>query len=740
VRIPAVSPSPRRRLRTVALALTLASGLACALPLCARPQSPRPAQSGATLATLVTIYRDDWGTPHVFGRTDASTVFGFAYAQAEDNFPQLEENFVLAIGRGAELYGPDLLAQDRLNRTLRVEQLARADYDALDLHLRALCDAFAAGVRYYLERHPSIHSRLLTRIEPWYPLAFIRYSYYQNGFVHDPKLGALTLQTADGGRLEPTHNGSNGWVIAPSRSATGHAMLFIDPHLGYFGPGQVYEGHIHSDEGSGWEFSGYARFGFPFPYIGHNAGVGWMSTDNVADEVDGYIEHFDDPVHPLSYRYGGDHRLATEYHDTIRVKTPTGIEERVYTSTWTHHGPIVSTAGGLPVAARMAKSDSHGWLAEWYHMTKAASVAELREALAPLDMLFGNIMAADRHGTIYYVYNAAVPRRDSAFNWSAPVDGSDPRTEWQRYYGLDELPHLTNPATGWMENCNTSPFLLTGAGNPDPAQYPRYMVREGTFPGWDAQNPRAMASWRILSTTPRFTFDEWARAALDTHVITADSLLPHWLDRLRSTVAPGTRLDTALSLLAAWDHRSTVVSVPTTLYTTWLLTIGARVGTFDVDRLREAPGLADALTTSLDTLERAFGSWRVPYGDLVRLQRPIGYAHPPFGAPAFSDDDPGLAIPAVPGDVGAVFTVRPVPGIQGKRRYGVHGDTYVSVVEFGPETHARSVMIFGESANPRSPHFMDQARLIAAGRMKPSWFTLAEVRAHAIASYHPGTE
>src|SRR5689334_13070184 len=234
------------------------------------------------LALLVTIYRDTYGVPHVFGKTDASTAFGFAYAQAEDNFWRVEENYILALGRGSELYGQKSLEEDRLNHALEIPRLAREEYARLDPRMRSLCDAFAAGFNYYLARHPEVHPRLLTQIEPWYPLAFIRYNYFQNGFARDPILRRTGLRTAaiyDDALKAQT--GSNGWVVGPTKSASGHALLFINPHLPFFGPGQVYEGHVHSDEG--WNFTGYARFDFPFPYVGHNENGGWVSTDNAAD-------------------------------------------------------------------------------------------------------------------------------------------------------------------------------------------------------------------------------------------------------------------------------------------------------------------------------------------------------------------------------------------------------------------------------------------------------------------------
>src|SRR5688500_11585108 len=296
------------------------------------------------LAREVTIYRDVYGVPHVFGKTDASTVFGFAYAQAEDNFWRIEDNYLAAIGRSAEVDGERRLERDRRNRALGIPRLAREEYKRLDPHTQSLCDAFAAGLNYYLERHPQVKPRLLTKFEPWYPLAFIRYNYYQNGFSRDPALNGVEFQTAEIDRVTKDNQGSNGWVINPSRSATGNAMLFINPHLPFFGSGQVYEGHVHSDQG--WNFTGYTRFGFPFPYVGHNESGGWVSTDNAADLVDVYAETFDDPKRPLAYRYGNKYRIATESTEEIVVKTANGTETRKFRMVRTHHGPILGERDG----------------------------------------------------------------------------------------------------------------------------------------------------------------------------------------------------------------------------------------------------------------------------------------------------------------------------------------------------------------------------------------------------------
>ena len=701
----------------------------------ARPQSPHPDTandlSPSDLARTVTIYRDTYGVPHVFGRTDASTAFGFAYAQAQDNFWRVEENFILALGRASELYGEKMLDEDRLNHALEIPRLARAEYARLDPQMRALCDAFAAGFNYYLSRHPEVHPRLLTQIEPWYPLAFIRYNYFQNGFARDPILQRAGLQTAAiDGDLKP-HTGSNGWVIGPTRSASGHALLFINPHLPFFGPGQVYEGHVHSDEG--WNFTGYARFGFPFPYVGHNENGGWVSTDNAADLEDIYLETFDDPARPLSYRYGDGYRTGTEHVEEIRVKTANGLETRRFTMRKTHHGPILGAQNGKLLALRMAKFESDGWLREWYDMTRATSLAALKRAISPLNMLFGNVMYADRQGNTWYLYNGAVPKRDPHFDWSKPVDGSDPATEWQGYHTIDELPQLENPRTGWMQNCNTSPFLLTSDGNPDPTRFPKYMVQEG-------DNPRGAISREILASHEKFTFADWTRVAFDTRVQTAGKLLPRllaalkqYLDTQSGSQNPSTSvlaaapssLGDAYNELAHWNGRTANDSIATTLFSLLHERISRN------DKLDPVAALMEVL----QSLQHNFGTWRVAWGELNRLQR-IDESK----GEQFQDSRPSLAVSGINGNDGAVFTIYAARIDGQKRRYGVAGGTYISVVEFGPQVHALSVHTFGSSGDPKSPHFMDQAALYARGEFKPAWFTLDEIRAHTESSYHPGEE
>jgi len=745
----------------LALAAVLALGTACG-PSGDHGATP-PADPGTDLAAQVTIYRDAWGVPHVHGATDAAAAFGFAYAQAEDNFPQVEENFVRALGRASELFGEETLADDWLNRSLQVEALARSEYQQADEKLRALLDGYAAGLNHYLDTHPDVHPRLLERFAPWYPLALIRYLYYQRGFLGGAGLAPDEIEAAmaasagtETARLEPalvrgaplalprSERGSNSWAVMPERTAAGHALLLINPHLPFFGPSQVYEGHVLSDEG--WNFSGYTRLGFPLPYVGFNEELGWASTDNAADLVDLYAERFDVPDDPLAYRYGGGHREASERTETIGIRGADGtVAERHFTLRATHHGPVVAVRGGKPLAVRMAKLEEPGWLAEWYAMTRATSFEEFLRAASRLDMLFGNYLYADREGNIFYAYNAAVPVRSEAFDWSAPVDGSDPATEWQGYHPMGDLPQVLNPPSGWIQNCNGTPFLSTSEGNPDPKDFPPPMVPEG-------DNARSRNARRILSGLHAVSFDQWAHLSYDTFSLTAAEEIPALVEDWQRLAGEDPERAAALrepvELLETWDRVSTVDSEATTLFVYWFETrwrLEHGEGEAADDPWRSLTALASAVAH----LRERWGSWKVPWGEANRLQR-IASAGPattdgPTGTPGapgrrFDDDAPSFPSAGLPSWAGAVFTQWSSEVDGARRRYGIGGNSYVAVVDLGPRVQARSLLVFGASADPDSEHHLDQAERYLSGDYKPAWLTLDEVRTHAVRSYHPGEE
>ena len=667
-------------------------------------------------AQAVTIYRDKWGVAHAHGRSDADAVFGSMYAYAEDRFAQMEPYYYAALGRSAEADGEAAANWDIFIRSLEVEKLSKTEYAGESAANRAIADAVADALNFFLHTHPDVKPKVITRFEPWHAFAFYR-SFGINPDAVGVNLRELAAITLPAKPDEP--DGSNMWTVSPSKSASGRAMIFLNPHTPLL---PVYEQHLISD--AGWNVTGMNAYSNTVvPVMGHNASLAWALTVNQPDIADLLEETFDDPAHPLSYRYGSGHRTAVEWRDSIRVRAADGsLTTKVVTLRKTHRGPILAVRNGKHLAVRFAGLERGGLLQQWYEMGKARTLAEFQRAVARRALTFHNVMYADTAGNIFYIYNGAVPRRSTKFDWTKPLDGTDPATDWQGYHELADLPQLLNPATGWMQNTNTTPFHATSAGNPDSTKYPKYMVTEG-------DNARARASRRLLSMPQKFSFDDWKRMAFDTYYLVADEQIPGLVAEWRSlgaTDAPrAERLAEMVQGLERWDRRATIESPEATWFVLW------RERT---QRIRgdSALGRIIALEQVREQLLRDFSTVRVPWGDINRLQRTDA------GQP-FSDDRPSLPVPGANGGVvGSIFSFGSVAPAGAKRRYGTGGSGYVAVIEMTPTPHAMTIVPFGQSGDPASPHYFDQAPLYVKGEFKAAWFTLADVKANAVRSYRPG--
>jgi acyl-homoserine lactone acylase PvdQ len=396
------------------------------------------------------------------------------------------------------------------------------------------------------------------------------------------------------------------------------------------------------------------------------------------------------------------------------------------------------------LAARVSNLYELRPLRQALEMSKARNLAEFRQALSLMQLPFMNVLYADREGNIFYLYDGVIPRRDPQFQWSKPVDGADPRTEWQGFFTLDELPQLLNPRAGYIQNCNSSPFTTTHLDNPDRSRFPTYMIEDR-----DDDKRRAKRSREILQSRDDWTFQEVQQAAFDTTLYWAKHEMPQLaagLEPLRQKNAQlAQQVEPLLAHLQAWDGRITADSTAATLATAWYEELYGTTypgETLKPQYVNDPAAKLEALLAAARTLQTNFGDWRVAWGDIYRLRRQSHMAD----VLEISHEDTlrSLACLGGYGPMGVIFTEYYTPVVNLpfvltlSKHYGVLGASYLAVYEFGDRVRGASVVNFGENSDPTSPHYFDQAVMMSQGKMKPELFHWDDVLAGAASSYHPG--
>ena len=708
----------------------------------------RPDSEIETLARKVTIYRDGFGVPHVFGKTDESVIFGFGYAQAEDFFWQVEDAYILALGRYAEVWGPKGLNSDLLNRAFEIVPRSRRDFSELDPPIQRLYAAYVGGLNHYLETNPEVKPRLIQRFEPWHVLAYYRHVALELTFRFTG-LGSSFLP-----RRNPqiwTATGSNGWAISGKRTASGNAMLLANPHMPWFGFTQLMEAHLSSEggtDGKPWNFIGAGFYGCPTLAFGHNESLGWTLVTNKPDIADTWRVRFTNPDDLAAYEFDGSWRRAEVWQDTIQVRKSRGMEPRSFKFRKTHHGPVVAHEGNhTMLAAQISGLLDTIPMVQSLEMYRAQNLADFRQALSRMQILFMNVLYADCEGNIQFIYTARVPRRDERFDWTQPVDGSDPATSWQGFHPLEDLPQVTNPLAGFVQNCNSSPRITTDGNNPRLEDFPAYMMGDA-----EDYTRRALRSLEILRGMKQVSFDRWQEAAFDTEVYWARHELPKFVEKFqqlqRDDPDLAARVSPYLEHLLDWDARIEADSTAASLCHAWYEQLYGP--DYPGEQFRElyikepAKQLA-SLVRAADRLQAIHGNWRVPYEQLYRIQRQSRLAD--LVDARF--DDSAWSLPSLGGHgpMGVIFTQYSTPSlnipwvITQRRRYGLVGTSYLAAYEFSPEgVRGASLVPFGSSGHPDSPHYFDQAELLAQRRLKPESFTKRQVLAAAVRSYHPGEE
>jgi acyl-homoserine-lactone acylase len=724
--------------------------LAAAPCIAAAPTASAPGEAARWRreAQAVIITRDDWGIAHVRGKTDADAVFGMIYEQAEDDFNRVETNYLTALGRTAEADGEGAIYQDLRQRLFVDPADLKTRYAASPAWLQQLMDAWADGLNYYLFTHPGIHPRVIQHFQPWMALSFTEGSIggdierisipdlkaFYGGDQTAAVVAPVTYAQAEPQSPFEEPTGSNGFAIAPANTRDHHALLWINPHTSFFFRSET---QVTSDEGL--NAYGAVTWGQFFIYQGFNERAGWMHTSSGVDSVDEFAETIVKKDGALFYRYGAQERPVTVSTITVPYRTADGaMASKTFTVYRTHHGPIVRETDGKWIAEDLMFKPVEA-LEQSFLRIKAHDYAAFVKVAELQANSSNNTIFADSKGEIAYLHPQFTPKRDDRFDYTRPVDGVDPATDWKGLTPLKDLPQIYNPASGWIENVNNAPWTAAGADSPRRAAFPRYMDQAG-------DTPRGRHAVRVLKDKRDFTPATLRDAAFDPYLTGFAELLPGLFDaydHLPDADPLRVKLKDQIALLRGWDDRWSITSQPTSLAVFWGDALAGqvaadakarRVFVFEYMAHFATPEQKlQALAAASDRLEHDFGSWRTPWGEINRFQRINGDLVQPF-----NDAQPSIPVGFTSSQWGSMasFGARRYPGT--KRYYGTSGNSFIAVVEFGDRVRARAVTAGGESGHPSSPHFNDEATRYTIGDLREVYFYPDQLRGHTERRYHPG--
>ncbi|MTI89257.1 MAG: acylase [Balneolaceae bacterium] len=692
-------------------------------------------------AENITIIRDDYGVPHVYGKTDADAVFGLMYAQAEDDFNRVERNYIWAIGRLAEVEGEDELYSDLRARLFMSKEEAIEHYENAPAWLKELCDAWADGLNYYLYTHPEVKPKLLTKFEPWMPMYFSegsiggdieRVSERRIKAFYEEK-ASLSLNEFGNGLTvvnpyeEP--KGSNGIAISGELTESGNAMLLINPHTSFY-----FRGEVHAVSEEGLNAYGAVTWGQFFIYQGFNDENGWMHTSTYTDVIDEFKEVVEERDGKLMYKYGDEWRPVEVSEVTLKYKDGEELKEKTFPVYRTHHGPVTHMIDEQWVSTALMWEPVKA-LEQSYTRTKKNSYEEFHKMMDIKTNSSNNTVYADADGNIAYYHGNFVPVRDTRFDYSRPVDGSNPATDWQGLHPVDEAITLLNPDNGWIQNCNSTPFTAAAEYSPKKEDYPYYMSTS-------SENFRGIHARDLLAKANDLTLDKLIELGYDPRVPAFENMIPGLVEAYDQSSPKDESMAAAIDVLRGWDFTTSEESVGMSLahfYGMTYLYNGERPrGLNFMERLdyygEESPE-EERLTIfkqTLEKLEEDFGNWNTPWGQINRFQRLDGAIQPHF-----DDNKPSLPVGLASGRWGALASYG-ARTYDTKKLYGTSGNSFIAVVEFGDKVKAKSLLAGGQSGDPDSPHFYDQADNYVNVEFKDVPYYRQDVEARAEETYKPG--
>ena len=685
----------------------------------------------------VEIIRDNWGVPHIYGKTDADCAYGLGYAICEDDFKTVQEVAISTRARLGEVQGPDAAAIDFIVHLLGAWDLVEEKYETdLSPEIRAICEAYADGVNTYVKQHPEE-----VTLEDIFPMTgkdvvagFVfrgPFFFGLDGAVRElfgeerrREVSTKEQQAADAD--EPTYIaeaittarnfltanageiGSNTFAVGPDLSADGSTFLNVNSHQPWTGPFAWYEAHVVSEDG--WEATGGVFPGAPIILHGHNRNLGWAHTVNSPDLVDVYVLEMN-PNNENQYRFDGEWRdlEREEISLSVRLNPDSPMKMKVRREVLRSvHGPVVRQPHGV-YAIRYAGMGDVRQVEQWYRMNRAENKDEWVDAMKMRAIPSLHCGYADKDGNIGYLYNALIPVREPGYDWEQYLPGDTSDTLWTDVIAFDKLPQVWNPDSGFIQNCNSTPFqTTTGDDNPDPANYPEWMGIETHMTN------RGLRALELFSADDSITWDEFIAYKYDM-VYSEDSRIAQLIERMVNAPAPDDELTRdALAILKEWDRSTDPESTGAAL----AIMVGLPNNNGDIP---DADKLLESLNDAAETLMEVHGRLDVPWKEVNRLQR----------------GEVDLGIGGGPDILHAVYGG---PSEDGGHFIGRTGDSLVLLVRWDADgkVHSESIHQFGSaSTRPDSPHYADQAKLFVKRELKPVLFEREAVEKHAVRTYHP---
>jgi acyl-homoserine lactone acylase PvdQ len=637
----------------------------------------------------VEILRDDFGVPHVFASTPRGALFGAGYAQAQDRLEELLKNYRRAEGTMAEVFGPQFFQNDLRQRVWKHAEVSRRRYPELKPEIRALVEAYLAGVERYMKEHPNEVPAWAPKLEPWRVIALGRYIIW--GWPEGEAGGDLMR-----GGIQPNplaYRGSNQMLLAPSRTAMKAPIAVIDPHLSWYGEFRFYEIRLYAKN---FALSGASILGLPFPSLGHNRHLSIAMTTGGPDTSDIFEEEIKDG----KYRFKDEWRPVVTRKERIGVMQDGKVEWREVTLAETHHGPIIGWKDGKGYAAAIPYAEEVNLVEQSWRIANARNLAEAKSALAMFQLMSQNVMIGTVDGDIYYLRNGRVPIRPKGCDSSRPMPGATGQCEWEGIHPLSDLLQIHNPPQGYMQNNNTSPEWMMKDSPEPPEKWKDRFYLYNIAPGPPHQ--RAAMTLEQLSRADRVTVEQMFDIAFSPEVFRAET----WQERVRRAQNPPGAM---AQLILNWNRRSDADSRAALAFYLFKRALGQHARAIEPPAALTDADVVAALTKAEQELTTQFPP-NATYGTLFRVGREgTGRTWPVSGGSLM---DVGMATPRAIG-----FNK------VGNEMVGTRGQTSTQIVVLTKPPQSWMVLPLGESDHKDSPHYDDQAeKLFSRSRAKPTWF------------------